>query len=145
MANDAVDKCGRKGQGAGRDGALLAGWLLAVHLVEVVLLRDDVQNFWRVLPVVRGVSLANVLNPKKNVNLRIENNYHHHHHHHHTTTTTTTTATVLQPRSSLEHPDHFVGAIVHVLEVPARARVTFMHKQTTATASQGERTSQLRN
>jgi len=39
--------------------------LLAVNLVEVVLLRDDVQDLGRVFAVVGGVPLADVLNPEQ--------------------------------------------------------------------------------
>ncbi len=39
--------------------------LLAVDLVEVVFLSDDVQNLWRVLAVVGGVPLAYVLHPEQ--------------------------------------------------------------------------------
>ena len=39
--------------------------LLAVDLVEVVFLSDDVQNFWRVLAVVGRVPLAYVLHPEQ--------------------------------------------------------------------------------
>ena len=44
---------------------LLARCLLAMHLVEVVLLRDDVQDLGRVFAVVGGVPLADVLNPEQ--------------------------------------------------------------------------------
>jgi hypothetical protein len=90
---------------------LLGQRLLAVDLVEVVLLSDNVQDLRRVLAVVGGVPLAYVLHPEqellwvsKAIKVIIT-----------TTTVSTAAAAIL---CLLEHPDHSVGAIVHVLEVP---------------------------
>ncbi len=77
-----------------------------MNLVEVVLLRDDVQNLGRVLAVVGGVPLANVLDPAKS-----------HQRCNHANSTTATTPP--QPLGrSLEYSDHPVGAVMNVLKVP---------------------------
>ncbi len=93
---------------------LLACRSFAVDLVEVVLLRDDVKNLGRVLAVVRGVPLAHVLDPA----ILSE-----------TLPSRTQTGTLPQPPwRSLEYSDHPVGAVVHVLKVPATTTSQTAHK-----------------
>jgi hypothetical protein len=87
-----------------------------VDLVEVVLLRDDVQNLGGVLAVVGGVPLAYILDPNEKCQKRCNHNQ--------TTADTTTTTPPLPPSCSLEHSDHPVRAVVHVFEVPATANHT---------------------